>query len=48
MAPIRLIKNGIDALSSQPKLSIKVSFERKADIQVSVRITYEPEKLQDR
>ncbi len=24
MAPIRLIENGIDALSSQPKLSIKV------------------------
>lgn len=32
MAPIRLIENGIDALSSQPKLSIKVSFERKAEV----------------
>ncbi len=31
MAPIRLIENGIDALSSQPKLSIKVSFERITD-----------------
>ncbi len=31
MAPIRLIENGIDALSSQPKLSIKVSFERRTD-----------------